>query len=611
MAFDVQQFKELHGSLHQPGAATTGIDESIEQLNNADIQAVAEFSQTQEKRPVFADPLAACQYHAQKVQDAVAMDKQALFLSPEDLNDKTASQIAELSDRSQQQLLEYHKIQNRAPQAYHLQELKSSLVNLYDKHQVPGDTNGESFDQLQESVNQINNTLKIANGNIPSKAALATAGVATVGAVTWLGYSGHHASEIVNSDAKPSDQSPFDWETSENSLQESMSRFFEEGNASVVAYGSKAKDKTAGGGWLGYSQGTSTLNENELRDALDQHVGQMQQQLSAVGANQSAVQQNTQNLLMMQSMINNWGDKPPSLDQIPPQQLEQLNGVVDNQYQQLINNYQSYNPYPQAKIDEINDQLDENNSIVKLSSQVDQANIQAEAWQQCSTCADFSAADVGAMAGYADTFNQLAGGLSSIGYNGFDALANKVSDYQDILGGAQLGLLGAYSSQKDALLQQALGVTGQLSDIQGALSAFNSQMSLADKMALVDSLALSLSNLDMTQAALQNQLEAMVVSTALTEASEALKNNIEMDVCGLALPPLFNVDFSMPSLSLGLPSINLLKLTELAKLLEGLLPSMPSFPSTNFNLIENILKKIKDMLDKVTSCAGSAAGGIF
>ncbi|ODN41643.1 hypothetical protein [Piscirickettsia litoralis] len=164
MTFNPADFKELQSSLYESKSKLPDFSDALEKSKQKLGESISLPQEVQPKK-VFATPLEACQYHVAQVKDAIAMDKNAIFLSADDLKGKTQSEILNCANESQQKLIDYHKIENRFPQVDHLQQLKSSLINLKDKHQVPGDMNNMAFDQLQASVNGMTQALSMAQGN--------------------------------------------------------------------------------------------------------------------------------------------------------------------------------------------------------------------------------------------------------------------------------------------------------------------------------------------------------------------------------------------------------------------------------------------------------------
>ncbi|ALA24741.1 hypothetical protein AVI51_01535 [Piscirickettsia salmonis] len=629
MGFNLTDFSPLQASLHDIGSdvPTPDFSAAVEKSQQAVSQSVSLVQEVQPKK-VLASPLESCQYHLAQVQDVMPMDKSKLFLSISDLKNKTASQISALADQSQQQLVDYHKIENRCPSVYHLQQLKSSLINLKDRHQVPGDTNSAAFDQLQQNVNGIAGTLSqlygstqstmsdlVNSSGLPDK--LPDFELPTADLSTAMGVN-------VPTDLIPESLFQFDSVSSLSSLQEKSAVFFGYGDhiandfssEGVSATSQKGNDDSEGVSvaqsaalFLGY-QGSHA--RQVLSDQLSQQVACAEQSLSDIAANQGAVLKNTQNLLAMQSFLNAHSSQvgAASLDQLKTDQLAQLSAMVDEQHQHFLSEYQNYNPYPQEKIDEAMSQMTEDNSFVRLASQTQQLDLQAEAWNQCSQCSDFSVADFTTMQASAASFMNLGEQMTQMGYSQFDAVANSVANYQQTLNNYQSSALANYAGQKDQLMQSALASYSQLTNLQSSLSDPEAIMAASginapDLSAYEDQFA----DLAATQAALQAQLDQVMENNSVLDASTAMTNNIEMSVCGLALPPLLDMDFSLPDFSLGLSSINLMKLSELADLLKKMLASFlgssdgSGLFSINLDFINNILNKISDIKNKMSDWA--------
>ncbi|ODN41645.1 hypothetical protein [Piscirickettsia litoralis] len=328
---------------------------------------------------------------------------------------------------------------------------------------------------------------------------------------------------------------------------------------------------------------------------------------------------NSQNLLAMQSFINEYDGQTPSLEQMKTDQLANLSAIVDEQHRHFLDQYQNYNPYPQDKIDEAVSQMDEENPFVSLATTTNQLDAQTEVWSQFSRCSDFSAEDLMVMQNSAAVLMNLSENekVQQMGYNSFDTAAASVTNCQSMLTNYQSNVKANYTNKQDALMQQALTASAQLTNLQTSLADPTAMMSgngtgLSDLSSYEDQFA----DLAATQATLQGQLDQIMADNNLLEASQAMKNNVEMSVCGLALPPLLDIDFSLPSFSLGLPSINLIMLKEIGKLIESFLPSLPdismpslpdismpslpdismpslpdiSTPSVNLNFLKNYIK---------------------
>ncbi|WP_395168672.1 PAAR-like protein [Piscirickettsia salmonis] len=629
MGFDLTDFSPLQVSLHDIASdvPTPDFSAAVEKSQQAVSQSVSLIQEVQPKK-VLASPLESCQYHLAQVQNAIPMDKSELFLSVSDLTNKTASQISALADQSQQQLVDYHKIENRCPSVYHLQQLKSSLINLKDRHQVPGDTNSTAFDQLQQDVNGIAGTLSqlygstqstmsdlVSSSGLPDK--LPDFELPTADLSTAMGVN-------VPTDLIPESLSQFDSASSLSSLQEKSAVFFGYGghiandfsSEGVSAASQNGNDDSEGASvaqsaalFLGY-QGSHA--SQALSERLSQQVACAGQGLSDIAANQGAVLKNTQNLLVIQSFLNEHSSQvaTASLGQLKTDQLAQLSAMVDEQHQHFLSEYQNYNPYPQGKIDEAMSQMTEDNSFVRLASQTKQLDLQAEAWQQCSQCSDFSVADFTVMQASAASFMNLGEQMTQMGYSQFDAVASSVTNYQQALNNYQSSALANYAGQKDQLMQSALASYSQLTNLQSSLSdpeaiMAASGINVPDLSAYEDQFA----DLAATQAALQAQLDQVMENNSVLDASTAMTNNIEMSVCGLVLPPLLDMDFSLLDFSLGLPSINLMKLSELADLLKKMLAGFlgssdgSGIFSINLDFINNILNKISDIKNKMSDWA--------